>query len=64
MKLTEYLETHSIGVHDFAKRAKLTAPTIYFILKGRHNPTLRTINKITKASEGWVTFNDFVGSKP
>lgn len=60
MRLAEYLDKHRIKPSRFALIAGLQPSTVIRILTGeRPTPSIETLAKIMRASDGEVTPNDF-----
>lgn len=59
MKLREYLRQHGIRPEDFAKRLKVSKSAVAMWSRGDRMPRLAALQKITKATDGAVTANDF-----
>jgi predicted transcriptional regulator len=60
MKLAEYLGKRGVSPSRFAAEAGLQPSTIFRILSGeRPTPSIETLTKIMRASNGEVTPNDF-----
>lgn len=60
MKLTQYLSETDLSAPVFAERAGLDASTIWRIVKGKVQPDLGTIAKISATTNGEVTLSDFL----
>lgn len=60
MKLSEYLDRHGLQQKDFAEKAELHPSLLNRILKGTQKPSFNALKRITDATNGKVTFRDFV----
>lgn len=61
MKLSDYLESHSITRAQFAKQIGVSGETIRRYIAGTRIPERDTMEKIALATACKVTANDFFG---
>jgi transcriptional regulator with XRE-family HTH domain len=59
VKLRQYIEAERISARAFARIIKATQPTVHRYLHGRV-PSVEIMARITKATEGAVTPNDWL----
>lgn len=64
MKLEQYLKDHDIKPSDFAARLGRPASTITRLIKNERSPSLALMQEIAIATNGAVTANDFMHSRP
>ena len=64
MRLDVYLERNNITVEQFADSIGVHRTSIYRFMRGIAFPRPATIQKITAATEGRVTANDFIAIIP
>lgn len=62
MKLSCYLSENNLKATEFAAEAEISLPAVYKYLRGERIPNKRVMPKITKATNGLVTANDFFES--
>lgn len=60
MKLSDYLETHSIKPADFARDVGVTPATITGWCNGSFHPSAKRATKIEEVTNGKVRVTDFV----
>jgi len=63
MRLKEYLSRNNLTQLKFSASAGLSNVHLGRLIKGRHLPSIPTIKKIEKATNGEVTINDFLKDK-
>ena len=61
MRLEAYLVKNDIPVEQFADRINVHRTSVYRFIKGLAFPRPATIERITSATGGRVTANDFIG---
>jgi transcriptional regulator with XRE-family HTH domain len=64
MKLAAYLDLRNMSPAKLAEKIGVPASTITRILNGDRAPRLDTIQKITAATDGAVTADDFLRPLP
>lgn len=62
MMLSDYLTTNKLTLAEFATRAGVSASTVFRIRDGVVLPSLRTIQRIERATGGSVTRIDLIAS--
>ena len=60
MKLEKYLKKQGISIREFSRMTKISASGICRYISGQRTPTLKTIKKISSATNGEVTTEDFI----
>lgn len=63
MTLPDYLAQHSVSAAEIARRTKMTRGGISRLLNGSRNPSIEAAQRIHTATEGKVTFADWVRKK-
>lgn len=61
MKLALYLENSTLSDEAFGQLVGLSQSQVNRIKNGKSKPTLEMVAKISKATEGNVSFADFLG---
>lgn len=61
MKLALYLENSTLSDEAFGQRVGLSQSQVNRIKNGKSKPSLEMVAKISKATEGHVSFADFLG---
>lgn len=64
MKLETFLHKHKISRTDFAQAIGVTEASICRYISAQRMPRLSVLSKITAATKGEVTPNDFVEQQP
>ena len=59
MKLKEYLKINNIKAKDFAEKIGVTPAYVTLIHQGKRWPRVDLMRRITEATDGQVTANDF-----
>jgi hypothetical protein len=59
MLLRQYLTDHSIPVPDFAASIDVTVQAVHRYIAGNRVPRREVMDRITQATQGNVTPNDF-----
>tara|TARA_B100000809_G_scaffold121754_1_gene119911 strand:- start:91 stop:291 length:201 start_codon:yes stop_codon:yes gene_type:complete len=60
--IAKFLESQGLTQADFAKRVGLSRQQINNVVRGRSNPSLRTIRKIVEVTGGEITLLDLVAA--
>lgn len=60
MKLSEYLDSHNLSYAAFGKKIGTSDVNVWRWANGERFPVRKFLHKITKATNGKVTANDFV----
>lgn len=60
--ISKFLESQGLTQADFAKRVGLSRQQINNVVRGRSNPSLRTIRKIVEVTGGEITLLDLVAA--
>lgn len=60
--ITRYLETTGTRVGDFARAVKTSRQTIYRLIHGKQTPSIDLASRLSQATAGAVTANDFMVS--
>jgi len=63
MTLPDYLTQHSISAAEIARRAKMSRGGISRLLSGTRSPSIAAAQRIHDATEGKVSFGDWVRKK-
>lgn len=63
MNLVQYLSHTGINAAEMARRAKMTRGGISRLLKGTRAPSVETAARIHQATDGMVTFADWMRKK-
>lgn len=64
MRLTDYLDAHSITDAEFGSRIGLSQPQVSKLRRGKHWPQRETMERIREATGGAVTADDFLPPLP
>lgn len=59
MKLKEYLKTNKIKAKEFAEKIGVTPAYVTLIHQGKRWPRVDLMRRISEATDGQVTANDF-----
>lgn len=60
MQLSEYLAANRIRLRDLAEKVGISAPSLSKLANGVNSPRLETARKISEATAGEVTAEDFM----
>jgi transcriptional regulator with XRE-family HTH domain len=60
--ISKFLEGQGLTQADFAKQVGLSRQQINNVVRGRSNPSLRTIRKIVEVTGGEITLLDLVAA--
>ena len=63
MKLALYLENSTLSDEAFGQLVGLSQSQVNRIKNGKSKPTLEMVAKISKATEGSVSFADFISDE-
>lgn len=58
MQLSKFLKKSGLTWEQFADKAGVSRQTIYHLMQKKHNSTLKTIDKVIKASNNEITIED------
>ncbi len=64
MKLDDYLTTHNLTDNAFANIIGRSQPTVNRLRRDQTKPDWETVRRITEATKGRVTANDFIPPAP
>ncbi len=64
MNLEQYFKKYEINVSAFAKACDLHRGTLYNVLNGKRKISLQVAEKIYRQTNGEVTYNDLLNTKP
>ncbi len=58
MKLAKFIKENGLTWGQFADMAAISRQTVWLLMNKNHTPTIKTIDKIAKATKGNVVLED------